>query len=144
MALQSQPQVNVATRETFTVQLPENRVVKPTALPTVDRGVLQGYLAYEWVLTRTKRFWSYFFLFLFSRTYHRSFVDNVLRNKNVPPTVFPAFLKSKKKSAPDRLPPPENGASEFSGRKRCPHFPRKMGFPSGGAFKISPAGILRV
>jgi len=36
------------------------------------------------------------FFFLFSRMYHRPFFENVLRNKNVPPTVFPAFLKSKK------------------------------------------------
>ena len=45
------------------------------------------------------------FLFLSLRTCHRPFFENVLRNKNVPPSVFPAFLKSKTKSAPDRSPP---------------------------------------
>ena len=76
-------------------------------------------------------------MFLNLRTCSRPFFVNVLDFKNVPPTVSPAFLKLKK-SAPDRLPPPENGASAFSSRKLRQHFPSKIGFPSGGAFKISP------
>ena len=47
------------------------------------------------------------FLFLFSMTYHRSFFENVLRNKNVPPTVFPAFLKSRKNRPQIAYPPGE-------------------------------------
>ena len=36
------------------------------------------------------------FSFLFLRTCHRPFLVNVPNFKNVPPTIFPAFLKSKK------------------------------------------------
>ena len=42
---------------------------------------------------------------LFSRTYHRLFFENVLRNKNVPPTVVPAFLLSKKNRPQIAYPP---------------------------------------
>ena len=83
-------------------------------------------------------------LFLFLRTCHRSFFENVFRNKNVPPTVFPAFFRSKKNRPQIAYPPRKNGSSAFSGPKQCQHFPQKMGFPSGGAFKFLPAGILRV
>ena len=76
--------------------------------------------------------------------------------EDVCPTGFSCFLMNQeysyrpdsvcvqKQFCPTSLTLPDNGASAFSGRKRCQHSPRKMGFPSGGALKISPAGILRV
>ena len=45
------------------------------------------------------------FLFLVLRTCHRLSVENVLRNRNVPTTVFPAFLKflKERKTRTDRF-----------------------------------------
>ena len=42
-------------------------------------------------------------------------------------TDRPDSVCAKTNWAPHRLLPPENGAGEFSGRKICQHFPRKMG-----------------
>jgi hypothetical protein len=39
---------------------------------------------------------------------------------------------------PTSLPPPENGASAFSGRKKCQHFPGETRFPRGAPLKLAP------
>ena len=38
------------------------------------------------------------------------------------------------KSGTTSITPPENGAGEFSGPKKCCHIPGKTGFPSGASY----------
>ena len=104
---------------------------------------IQGYLAYKNGFSQERSVLE-FFLFLFSRTYHRQFFENVHRNKNVPPTVFSALLKFQKNRPQIAYTPGEWSWRIIFGAKTVPTFPsKKNGFPRGGAFKIRPAEILR-
>ena len=77
------------------------------------------------------------------RTCNLPFLANVLNFKNVPPTVFPAFLKSKTIRPQIAYPSPKMQLAHFRAEHSA-NISLKMRFPSGGAFKCSLTGIPRV
>ena len=74
---------------------------------------------------------------LILRSAHQGVFLRTLLSRSASAVFLWTFIQ-RKKSGSTFLTPPENGASDFSVRKKVPTSPRKSGLSSGAALKIIP------